>query len=293
MLARLPYAAPIVANMFKTWPDLAGGLTVAMPVGVDTPGNWVEFVSAANAPATPFTVMVYRTSSGSLMRIEVGTGALGAEAVVASGSMPDDNFAVASAGAFPVHPTPIIPGGTRVVLRARGGGASTSANFRLVTILLPGRPSLEAILRGTPKLGSFYPGNPGWAQQSNNVVAGAAAWGLSASWTEIYGTVWNPSVETARCLITAIGFSGQNAAQEGQLNLAIGAAGAESQFAALPVGSSSDATAVSYFVLPFPLIWPGINDTPSGRISGKAAYSGGAANVYYPHFTCIKAGYYP
>lgn len=279
LISRLAYRAiPLVANIYQAWPHLATGLTVT-PGAAQAYGSWVEFISAAAAPAVPFTISHISTNNQTIRggSFQIGTGAAGAEVpvstAIAFGYNPGLSMTIPAVLA-------IIPGGTRVALRMRAGLVDNCFT-RIVSCKLPSRLDAFNTLRLSAKQTSFYPGDVAKVWANSAVSASATPWtyGSYAQW-------WAAGDETSPTIITKFGHM-YNGAADAQVAWATGAAASEVVFAEFPVFMAGLTNSMWTAQLPFPILIPG-----STRIAVKAAAAGAFdLDDAMPEF--IKAAYMP
>lgn len=265
---------PIQANIYKTWPNLASGIAVLGAVGG---GAWVEFISAANAPTTPFTVFFMVTDGNGTGAAEIGVGAAGSEVAVAG--VPS-RCGVTLGAVFQPQPFPIIPGGSRVSVRVNGSALNTS--MRLISALLPPQMSAEAVLRRVAKMGTWYPGLSAAATSvTSNPVSGA-------SWTYgVYSQIISATDEPSPLILMSYICQGEYPANagDGQVALGYGAVGSEIVFAELPIPIPAHPLVIE---LPVPILVPG-----STRLAAKYANFAGTTNeLDYNAFGCVKGATY-
>lgn len=279
LISRLPYATPVGTNIVKTWPNLAAGLTITPAIAPG--GAWVEFISAANAPTTPFIVSSIMSTAGGAARadFQIGIGGAGAEVVVSSGYLPVE------VGSTRPHPIRVIPGGTRVAVRAsnRDGYVPAWTQMKIVTELIPPRlSSPEAALVRAVKGGLWYPGTV--------TIGGDGSPSSSASvWT--YGSFAQIIGATEAQLVMLMAFTwGPDASTpNGQVGISTGAAASEVVFAEVPSHETNAGSRIGQrYDFVFPIIIP-----PSVRLAVKYAQSSGATGVNQVNFTKVLAGVYP
>lgn len=280
LISRLSYRAmPVAANVYQTWPNLAAGLSVTPAASPG--GSWVEFISAASAPAVPFTVaFVCHVGNGfnSSITVEVGVGAAGAEVVRSSMSMVGIGSTTGRGARSVPTPLPIIPGGSRVSLRAISGVVA-AADLKIVSAILPSRLDPLSTLRFATMFSTWYPGTTAMTGFGDSALSGAI-------WT--YGAfqeVWAAAVEASPVIIT--GISGIQRVNQGQAAFATGAAGSEVVWGEFPIATAA-ADSGLHFELPVPLIVPGTT-----RHSCKYASASAADNLSYPGLSFIKGAFMP
>ena len=276
LISRIPYAVPVSANLIKTWPNLATAATVTS----GAPGSWVQLISAAGAPTTPFIVFAIMNKGigGNVARsdLEVGIGGGGSEVPVGVAYNPNGG-----AGFLSVFPRYIIPGGTRVAVRSITlNGEATAPLVKIVTMSLqPMSDSHMALLRSV-RLTNFYPGRTDHQFATINPTANAAAW--------TYGAIAEVVTATAATISAAMSFAFAftSAVTDGQVAMMTGAGSSEVVFAEFPQCDGNAATTGGVSVdLPCPIIIPA-----STRLSAKVASSaGGGTPIFQPSFTLLTA----
>lgn len=268
LIARLPSAIPAQASIYKTWPNLAAGIGIA--AGAD-PAAWTEFISAASAPAQPFTVShIYLSSSiGNCTGIEIGTGAAGSEVVV--GFCPFIAYN-SSYNLVTVPVLPVIPGGTRVALRTYSGNSGASTQTAGVLICkLPTRLDVLNTMRWVRKMASAYPGPSTLVSQTVDTKNPQTNWGYTGTWSTLYPN----NVESNPVVLTSLTFASN------YLGIAKFGWGATptifGEFFADQSGTNNIYS--NSLDLPVPLILPG-----STAVQWDAQIATANGTVYYPRF---------
>lgn len=263
LISRLPYAIPIQANIYKTWPNLASEITITS----GDPSSWVEFISAASAPTSPFTVThVWEAGDiGSCTVVEIGIGSAGNETAVAMCAIASYN---SNDGFGVVSPLPYIPGGSRVTIRTRSTSVSGGPGFKIVTALLPTTQPKQSSLQQSPRIARWYPGLYG--------IHGTSASGTTSATPWTYGSyieVAAATVESSAGIMVAVQLNNLNGGV-GQIAYATGASGSEVVWGEFPFGALGGR--IVNYPLPIPVFCPG-----STRHAAKCAMSGASAVGFY------------
>lgn len=275
LISRLAYRAiPIAANVYKTWPNLASGVSI----GTGTPGPWVEVIAAASSPTVPFTIaFVHAQTNGqtgnSAGLVEIGVGASGSETAVSVAGV--SAYTNGASYAIP-YPLPIIPGGSRVAIRLYGSNAANL--IKVVSAILPTRLDPYSMLRLAAKQSSFYPGVSAMTSFTGN-IASVGTWGYSG-YTELYAA----TVESSASIITGITWMSINSV--GQVAFATGGAGSEVVWGEFPIAQGTSSG--FHLDLPIPLVVPG-----STRHAAKYADPSNGVLLYYSTPTFSKGAVAP
>lgn len=288
LISRLAYrAAPIQAAHYKTWPDKADYIivTAANPVGA-----WVEFISAAAAPTTPFTVMIHaQYTASNPVTYEVGVGPAGSEVAVASAGITLGNPGTRDVYANPM-PMPIIPGGSRVSLRVLSVSGTPPCYSKVISALLP--PRLDAF--NTLLLALKLRTTTANVLSALCTPAGIAAISSATPWTYgAYAQMYAAAAEPAPTILTAFSWMSDcvTSVQEvvSQFAVATGGAGAEVDFLTLPFYTNLTNNPSHRIELPVPLLLPG-----GTRLSMRHATDRSTTqNMDYPLFTVVKSAIMP
>lgn len=279
-MRRVPYAMPVKANIFQTFPNLAAAVSIT---AAGPPGSaWVQIFTAAQAPASPFVVLGVHLDLTDISMIrtafEIGAGGAGSEVAKAVA------FGSNGPGLFCPEPLIVHPGGTRIAVRAIGTDASV-CKVKLVTQLAPPSLSPGAALARARKWGTFYPGVPSFTSPAALAANNGAAWVYPAAYTELLATM-----NSVPHLLTGFLHLGNVQASAAQAAFTYGAAGSEVVFAEFPQAHALTIYAPHHIPFAFPILMPA-----SWRWAGKAADEDSVAwNTFlYEQWQVVLLPYYP
>jgi hypothetical protein len=176
--------APYTYNRQYTWPSAADAVAVTPNAGTWTDSAWFELVAAADASAIVTGLIVQPDDAlgafaATSFEIDLGIGAAGAEAVVATFRGHYGDAADCGPGRLPAPiGLDVVPNGVRVAVRIRIGAHSTNNAWRVAATYLA-KPIRGSLLT-TSRRQQCYP------SAADNIVCtlGAGAW-ANSSWVEV------------------------------------------------------------------------------------------------------------
>lgn len=197
-------------------------------------GAWVELEDATDADWVLTSIQVKPfTSAGNTHEIDVGVGAAGAEAVIATMRLRGPRNYWSWGGMRLGIPVDAIPAGSRVAIRARSGGAYSTSALTAGAGFLAKPIAAATSMTTTTKPSKCVP-----AAANDITVAGSGtAWTWSA-WTQLIASA---AAGVVLASVPRAMYVGADCTAE--IEIGVGAAGAETAVAWYPSGMSS----YSYF----------------------------------------------
>lgn len=224
-------------------PAAANGVTVTPNGTAWANSTWVQVI-AATAEAWVVTHVTCRNPLiNAWVEIDVGIGAVGSETVIGTlkaGYVATNNTGQATTLRFPIGLNS-VPAGTRVALRIRKSDTSTSAWVMAVGYVR--QADIGALEQVTTLVQQVLPA----AAVGVNVAAGTS-W-ANGSWVELAASLAEPMA------IVGIATRVESANNHAEIDIGIGAAGAEIVLATVPFFIGG-VFALRHMSLPFPLNIP-------------------------------------